>query len=317
MIKVSLVGAGYMAREHIRAFQNLPNVKVVGIYSRTPSKVAALASEFKIDEVCDSIDLLFKKTKADLVVIAVPELSVREVCEATFKYPWVCLIEKPAGYNVIDAEKIMWLSQNNQRKDFVALNRRHYSSTKFVLSDLANHTDQRLIHVFDQEDQIQARQLGQPDLVIKNWMYANSIHLIDYFKIFGRGEIIEVIPIIRWDAENPCFVAAKLSFSSGDIGFYHAAWNRPGPWAVTVTTKEKRWELRPLEQVAVQNYGSRKLELVEPHTCDVQFKPGLYQQAEEAVKAIKGEAHNLPSLKEAFETMRLVEAIYNDGFKRD
>lgn len=312
-VKVAIIGAGYMAREHIRAFQNFPGVKVTGIYSRTFAKAEKLALELGIGVVCDSIDLLFERSEADLVVIAVPELSVREVCLEVFKYRWVCLIEKPAGYNVPDAEQIFLAAKENQRQAFVALNRRHYSSTKAVLSSLANQTERRIIHVYDQEDQVQAREVGQPELVIKNWMYANSIHLIDYFKILGRGEIIEVTPIIHWRPDNPSFVMAKIKYSSGDLGIYEAVWNGPGPWAVTVTTRQQRWELRPLEQAKFQTYGSRQLESIAIDPLDLEFKPGLCNQAKEAIKAANGLPHKLPSLAESLDSMSLAQAIYRGG----
>ena len=104
--KVAFVGAGYMSREHIRAFQDVPGVEITGIHSRTPSRAEVLAKEFHLPSVCGSIAELFEKSAADLVVVSVPELSVNEVCRACFEYPWTALIEKPAGYNVADAEAI-------------------------------------------------------------------------------------------------------------------------------------------------------------------------------------------------------------------
>jgi len=232
-----------------------------------------------------------------------------------FQCPWVCLIEKPAGYDVTDAKKILTKAKDLQRKAFVALNRRHYSSTRTVLNDISKQSGPRLIHVFDQEDQVAARKANQPELVVQNWMYANSIHVIDYFSILGRGAIVAVDPIIPWDPKSPLFVMAKVTYDSGDIGVYNAVWNGPGPWSVTVTDQEKRWELRPLEQVSVQAYGSRKPELLAFHEWDSQFKPGLRQQAAEAIKAVLGEPHTLPSLDDAFASMKLVQAIYGDGLR--
>ena len=141
-------------------------------------------------------------------------------------------------------------------------------------------------------------------------MYANSIHVIDYFKTLGRGDITSVEPIIHWDPETPCFVMAKINYSSGDIGIYEAIWNGPGPWAVTVTTQQKRFELRPLEQASVQLYKSRNLEKLQAHPWDSQFKPGLRLQAEEAVKALCHQQTLLPTLDEALESMKLVSSIY-------
>ncbi len=300
-----------MANEHLKAFADIPSVSLSGIYSRTKSRAEALASLYGINYVCDSIEELFEKTQADILVIAVPELSARDVCFEAFKHNWLCLIEKPAGYNIEDASAIRDEAQRLKVRAYVALNRRHFNSTHVVLKGLADDPNQRLIHIQDQEDIIAARNGGQPELVLKNWMYANAIHIIDYLRIFGRGEILSVNRVVKWNPENPGFVIAVIHFSSGDIGLYEALWNVPAPWAIFVTTRQKRWELiRPVEQAAFQVYGSRKLEVVEQHEWDNNFKPGLRLQAEETIKAFLGQTHNLPTLQDAFESMLIAEKIY-------
>ena len=42
--RVAIVGAGAMAREHIRAFADVPRVTVCGIHSRTREKAEKLAA---------------------------------------------------------------------------------------------------------------------------------------------------------------------------------------------------------------------------------------------------------------------------------
>ena len=309
--KVAIVGAGYMAREHIRAFQDVPGVKITGIHSRTRSRAEALAKEFCLPNVCSSISELYEKTTADLVIVTVPELSANEICCACFEYPWMALIEKPAGYNVADAEAIEAVARAKGCRAYVALNRRHYSSTQNVLQDLATNSGSRFIHVQDQEDVIAALKAGQPKLIVENWMYANSIHVIDYFTILGRGAVAAVEPFFRWNPDEPGLVAAKILFESGDIGLYQAVWNAPGPWAVAVTTHAKRWEMRPLEHAAFQLYGQRKLEPVTPHEWDQQFKPGLRRQAELAARTAMGATTlDLPTVKDALRSMRLAQALY-------
>ena len=120
--KIAIIGAGYMSKEHIKVFKTLDNAQVLGIYSRTKSRAESLAIEFHIEGVYDSIEELYLETKADMVIISVPELSTEEVCDAAFKFPWICLIEKPVGYNLENAELINKLSEKQQAKVFVALN---------------------------------------------------------------------------------------------------------------------------------------------------------------------------------------------------
>ena len=309
--KVAFVGAGYMAAEHLKAFCDIPGVELSGIFSRTPARAEALAKKHGVGMTCSSIAELYQKTQASLVVIAVSGLAVRAVSHECFGYPWTCLIEKPAGYNVAEAEAIAESARSAGRRTFVALNRRHYSSTQTVLQDLASNDEPRFIHVQDQEDAMGALRSGQPKLVVENWMYANSIHVIDYFTMLGRGAVVEVQPCFRWNPDEPGFVAAKILFESGDMGLYQAVWNAPGPWAVAVTTRSKRWEMRPLEQASFQLNGQRKLEPVTPHEWDRQFKPGLRRQAELAVRAAMSAASSdLPTAEDALRSMRLAQAIY-------
>jgi len=166
--KVAFIGAGNMGREHIRAFADIPGVQLTGTYTRTPLRAEELIKEFSFTNgVLSTIEELYTVTKADLVVIAVPELSVRAVCSEVFKYPWTCLVEKPVGYTLEDAISIYETALANNTKVLVALNRRHYSVTKQLLAEIHDNEQPRLIHVFDQEDPAQALAGGQPELVVK------------------------------------------------------------------------------------------------------------------------------------------------------
>lgn len=308
--KIAIVGAGYMSHEHIRAFQDVPGIAITGIHSRTRARAEACALEFGIHNVCDSISELYDRSVADLVVVSVPELSTNEVCRACFEYPWTALIEKPVGYDVTDAEQIEAAARSKGRRAYAALNRRHYHSTHAVAIDVAQLSGPRLIKVQDQEAPTAALQSGQPKRVVDNWMYANSIHLIDYFSIFGRGKVVDVVPIIRWNPRQPRYVVATIGFDSGDMGLYEAIWDGPGPWAVSVNAQDKRWEMRPLEKAAYQLTGKRVLQMIDDDVWDTQFKPGLRRQAELAVRAALGQPTNLPTLQDALISMRLTQAIY-------
>lgn len=302
-----------MTAEHIKAFADIGGVRLSGIHSRTQSRAADLAERTGIPVVASSVEELYDRTKADLVVISVPVLAVAEVSTGALKYPWTCLIEKPAGHDIATARELVRNAERQKSAAFVGLNRRQYDSTRRIMEELQEVDGHRFVHVFDQQDQTAARAAGQPEEAVVNWMYANSIHLVDYLAVLGRGRITRVEPVMAWDPAKPSVVLAKVSYDSGDVGLYEGVWERPGPWAVTVTTPERRWELRPLEQLSSQARGSRKVEAAGVNERDVQFKPGVRAQAEEAVKAAIGRAHTLPSLQDAFQTMRLVQAIYGQS----
>lgn len=309
-LRVAFVGAGYMASEHLRAFAACPDVQLVGIHSRTAARAEALAASYPGLAVLSGIDELYTYTQADLVVVSVPELACKAVCEQVFRFPWASLIEKPVGYNLAQALEIETLASANGAQVHVALNRRFYGSTLQLHQALHGLEQPRVVTILDQEDAVAALSAGQPPEVVSHWMYANSIHLIDYFSQLCRGEHIGTQVLSHWNPEQPGPVIAHLQFSSGDTGLYQAIWNAPGPWSVSVSTESLRAELRPIEQLSLQRAGSRKVEPQPADPLDQQFKPGLLRQAQAAIQMARGQESPLPTLAKANQSMALVASIY-------
>lgn len=309
-IRIGMIGAGSMAPEHIRAFNDIEGAEVVGIQNRTRGNAEKVAADTGVPHVADNIADLYNDCSPDLVIVAVYEPAIESVIMECLNYPWSILMEKPVGMNFEEAKKIQSAASNADGTVWVGLNRRTMSSTRAALESLSEVEGGRYIYVQDQQGLDGARALGHIDSVVENWMYANSIHLIDYLLAFGRGEVKHIERIIPWNPENPGVVLAKIEFDSGDIGIYEGIWHGPGPWACTVTTSNIRWELRPLEHAKYQLAGERVLHDVEVANWDSDFKPGFRCQAEQVVAALRGQKSAVVSLDDAVESMRLVSEIF-------
>jgi predicted dehydrogenase len=309
-IKLAVVGAGNMATEHVKAFQDIVDVEIVAITSRNIGRATNLAGKFNIGSVCESVSEIYDKYKPDGVVIAVSELETHSVILEASRFPWSMLVEKPIGYNCEQAKAIFQLLEKRQDSIFVALNRRHYSSTRGVLKQLEGHNSSRVVVINDQEDTDSAVLDKRPQQIVENWMYANSIHLIDFFAIFCRGSLQEVNNIIPWRGAGTELILSELKYDSGDTGIYTSYWNRPHPWTVSISTKNKWWEIRPIEVASSISRESRTPVLLERSKWDFDFKPGLRAQAEEFVGHLKGVQYNLPNIKQSLTSMELVSKIY-------
>jgi predicted dehydrogenase len=306
---VALVGAGFTAREHLRALRDIAGVNVAALHSRSRSRTEALAAEFGIKAVCDSVPELYERSRAALVLLAVPELSLNAVAKSSFEFPWTVMMEKPPGYNLADALDIQSASKAKRSHVLVGLNRRFLAATLRAKAELAETAAPRFIKVEDQQNQAAAFSAGQPIDVVQNYMYANSIHTIDYLRVLGRGQVASVDHVVRWSPEHPGPVVCSLTYDSGDVGLYEGMWHAPGPWAVTVTVPRKRWEMRPLEQLTTQELGHPPY-TIDPDPWDINFKPGFRRQAEAAVLSACGRQSNAVSLDDAIETMRLIARIF-------
>jgi predicted dehydrogenase len=304
--KIALIGAGYMASEYAKAIVDMPELELAGICSRTGDRAVQLAQKFNIPYVAENPSELYHKSKADAVIIAVPELSAFEVIAACLKFPWTLLIEKPPGYKPSVAHKLLEIVSGCNNDCFVALNRRFYGSTLKALSFLCDEKSQRTLIIQDQEDQISALKSGQPKEVVEAWMYANSIHIIDYAFMFCRGDLTNVNVIQPYQAFQPSVVQALMEFSSGDCATYVGFWQRPGPWAVQVSTENFRLELRPIEQLSLQKKGERITTHLEVDPDDTNYKPGLKKMCQNLVLALNKKPHKLPTLSEG---VRLIDSI--------
>lgn len=309
--KVAFIGAGNMALEHLKAFADIENVELVGIFSRTKAKAELLAEQFKIPLVADSISELHQKTKADLVVVTVYETSMLEIALETIGYDWTIFLEKPPGYNLEQALSIHNAALKNSRKLLVGLNRRFLSSSLHAMKSLTENNTKRCINVFDQQSLAVAKSFNHHDEVVKHWMYANSIHLVDYLSFFGRGEAEDVVVSSKWNPDETLCINALIKFSSGDEGFYQGLWNAPGPWSVAISTEKIRWEMRPLEKAVYQLAGERTLHETPLEAWDKDFKPGFRLQALHAVQAALGQESDSPTMADALKTMKLVNKIYS------
>ena len=313
-IQVSVIGAGYMAEEHIKAFKKFKRFKILGIISKNNLNAKKLASKYKIDYVCKSIDELYFKTFAKLLVIAVPETEVKKVMFKSLNYPWKILSEKPLGLNFTESKQI-FLQSKKLKKDkniVVGFNRRNYNTTKYILSDI-HKSKKRLVQIFDQQNIYDYRVVGLPNKIKKNWMFANSTHLIDFANIFCRGNIIKIDKKLSNLEKNSHIIFFSAKYDSGDILIYNALWNVPGPWSITVSNQDKSYKLEPLEALKIKEKNSRKYKLVKLKNIDEKFKIkfGLYNQTKELLRFCDNKKNYLCSVKDSHKTMNLTKKIYS------
>lgn len=308
--RVAFVGAGGMIAEHVKAFEGLEGVEFCAIYNRTRQKAQEIASRHGIGSVFDDLDEMLDTARPDLVVMAVYEPAIFDVASKILDRPVAIFMEKPIGLDLAEARKLHALVKAKGRQVWVGLNRRTLGATQAALSDLMENDGPRFIEVQDQQSLETARVIGHVESVVDNWMYANSIHLVDYLTAFGRGEVSDVAVLQPWTPENPGVVLAHVRFSSGDTGVYQGIWNGPGPWACTVSAPHRRWEMRPLEKAVFQNAGERSLNEVPLSDADKDYKPGFRLQAEQVLAAWQGKATRAATIDDALKSTELVAWIF-------
>jgi|LakMenEpi03Aug12_release.lakeMendotaPanAssembly.Ray.scaffolds.fasta_scaffold26812_6 hypothetical protein len=305
-IKIAFIGSGPMIEEHLKVFSSIQNVAICGIYSRRLKNLKILSQKFNILNVCNSIESLYKKTSADIVIIAVKEDYISKICIKAIKFPWKLLVDKNLGLN-LEESLIIKKKINQKNKIFFGLNRNFYSSTLKAKEILNKETSSRIININDQINlDLYCKKKGKK--VSKNYMYTSSIHLIDYIRIFARGKIKKIITYKNIKKKE--FILCKLFFSSGDMVIYSNLINRPGPWGVNISTKKYFLSMQPLEQLRIRNKFNNKENLFKISNNDIFFKPGLKIQNEMLIKNFTNNIFTIPGINEIFFTTKLIKKIF-------
>tara|TARA_B100001057_G_scaffold428096_1_gene453289 strand:+ start:11462 stop:12403 length:942 start_codon:yes stop_codon:yes gene_type:complete len=312
MIKICLIGAGRMSVEHIRVFNKIKNVNISAISSRTKKKIIQIKKNYPSIKMYTDINKMINTENPDGIIIAVNENSLLDVCRKVFAFSQPLLIEKPIGYNLNQNQKILRLMNKYKKKNcYVALNRRYFNSTKNLLTNLSKDKGKKKIYINDQQYNLKKMYPHKANVILKNMMFANSVHLIDYVDILSKGKIKNVKSSIKREGKISN-VLSNINLSSGDAITYKALWNKDSKWSVSVFTKRFFYELKPLEELKILNLKNLHIRKFPKNKLDTIYKPGFMLQAIDFIKMIKKKPHSLVDIKNNFNTTKLINKIYEN-----
>ena len=129
-ISLGIIGAGGIAKEHLKVIQALNDVNPVGITSRTLSKAQELAKTFRIKDVYNSVDDLTKNCAMDGILILVSADLIYGVAKELLPLGVPIFLEKPPALKLSQLKSLVKLAEKYGTKNMVGYNRRYYSIFK-------------------------------------------------------------------------------------------------------------------------------------------------------------------------------------------
>jgi len=306
-IKVLIVGAGKIGREYLKILTKKKKFEVNAIIATSYKnfKKVNFITKKKIFTIDRNI---FIKNSFDLAIIAVPADRTYQLSLKIMKYIKTLLIEKPPSLSLKHANNLLKKSKIYKNNLFVALNRSYFDSTIQAINIIKKNRNKRFIEVTDQENVLNAKKAGHSQKVLKKWMYANSIHMVDYFRIFCRGTVRKITHLnkIKSTFEKNVSIS-KIFFSSGDIGIYKAFWNLPSKWQVKIIYKNTLIDLFPLEKISV---FENNIKLNDIKLKKDKFKDGYLNQINDVENFYLFKKNKLVTLKENLKTLKLIDKLY-------
>ena len=314
-IKIGIIGAGAIARQHLEVIKSVECMEVIGMTSRTMMKAETLAKEFGIKKCFSNMESLVKETSPDGLMMLVSQDQMLKVVSKAMDYNMPLFIEKPAGLTPDENLKLLEKSKERKIPNMVGFNRRFYSVFHKGMDIIRKHGPLMGVFVEGHERMWRVRKGGYfSEEVLDKWIFANSVHTIDLLRFFGgEPEDFSSISYRHCGESRGDQFAAIMRFSGGAIGQYSAHWYSPGGWRAVLYGDGVTVEFKPLEK-GIWIDRDFNTHDIEPDISDINFKPGFLKQIEAFGNLIKYGKTDSPAsdLESSYKTMLLAEEISSD-----
>ncbi len=116
MYKAAVIGCGGRARDHVRAYETIPNAKVVACCAPTPNRRDAFAKDFGLKAYADAAEMIAKE-KPDIVhIVTWPNIRVEMMTIVSQANVPLCTVEKPVATSVPDWRALCALEAKTKTK---------------------------------------------------------------------------------------------------------------------------------------------------------------------------------------------------------
>jgi predicted dehydrogenase len=119
MVRIAVLGAGFMGGTHARAYGGMPGVEIAAIYARGGSRAEPLANDLGTTWT-DDLDRLLSDPSIDSVDICLPTPEHRRATEAAIAAGKHVIVEKPLALTLEDADALVAASAVTDKVVMVA-----------------------------------------------------------------------------------------------------------------------------------------------------------------------------------------------------
>jgi len=208
-VRVAVVGTGNMGLHHLRIYDELKNVELVGIFDHDQAKAQELASRFSTTALT-SLEAVADCAQA--VSICSPSTTHAEIGLQFLEHGVHCLIEKPLATTEVDCLELITRAESTECKLMVG----HIERFNPVVLQLA-----RIIESGVAVHAIEARRLSAASKRITDVDVVADlmIHDIDIILSLIKSPVADVIARgVSVDGTDSCdYVTALITFENGTL----------------------------------------------------------------------------------------------------
>lgn len=305
-----LVGAGNIAADYVSALRELAvDFVVVGRGNESAKKLEAKTSLPVLRGGFSRIASSIQPTDAVIVAVSIEQLQTVALQAMQLGVRKI-LLEKPGGMNIEEIQRVALKASATGTQIALAYNRRFFGSA-LAAQELISQDGGVTSFTFEfTEWAHEIETLKKPAEVKKNWVLANSSHVIDLAFHLGGAPV----ELCSWRSGGLPWHPSASIFSGGGrtvegaLFSYHANWESAGRWGLEMSTRKRRLIFRPMEVLQEVLRGAvTQSALPAADDLDTRFKPGLLRLLRAFLRG--NEADKLCSIEEHAGMLRLYAQI--------
>lgn len=310
-MRLVVIGFGKIAKKHLEVFK-VQGCKIVASCNRSEAGNAkAIAAG--IEKTYTNYHQMIKECQPDGIILSVSFWNNFEITKELIPYEVPILLEKPSGVSLKEHLEIIDLQKKYKTPILLGLNRRHYSVLNKAVEDAGGRDNITSILVeWSEQPRYLLEKKNYTPKQVSQMIFSYSIHGLDIIT-YLVGEL-ESYQIYTKSYGKPFKRMMNLSgqTANGCVVNFYSSWTNHIPWRVVFTTKNKRYVFAPLEKCIKTEVvdGKRISSEVLSEEVDIQFKAGMYSQAEIFIEVIK--TREIPmkySLESVTSSMELAENL--------
>lgn len=241
MVKVAIVGAGFIGEVHANSMHKLENAKVAAVVSSREKEGAEFAEKFGARRY-STLEELLEQGDVDCVDICTPTFLHAAMTEKAAEAGKHILCEKPLALSIGDVDKMIKVVRKNNVKAMAGHTLRFWPEYVKAKEIIDSGELGKPLHVFCE------RLAATPDWHKGSWGFNEArgggasvdlhIHDLDYLIwLFGQPKMVNAVGVQKPELGGISHIGTNIVFRNGVTGFAEGGWTFKGAFPFTMVLR--------------------------------------------------------------------------------
>ncbi len=233
-VRLGIIGLGIMGELYAKIYSAHPLAEVAAVCSLKQARVDEICARFAVPYGTTDYRQMLRTVDLDAVVVATPDNLHYEPARAVLEAGRHLLVEKPFTTRLEEADQLLRLAAQANKKVQVAFNHRWLAAYQQAKSTLASGKIGQPLAAYARKNDtlfVPTEYIAWAGQTTSAWfLSSHDIDLVRWFfeqepleaRAWGRKEVLKARGIDTYDV-----IQAQVRFASGAIATFESAWIYP------------------------------------------------------------------------------------------